>query len=59
MCIDPHINEQLPLKRGLDAFANSIGSDQPAQSAQADLGRNFLLLVNFRRTILARDVFRS
>ena len=34
-------------KRGLYAYAKSIDPDQPAQSAQADLGRNFLLLNPF------------
>ena len=32
---------------GLNAFAKSIDSCQPAQSAQADLGRNFSLSLNF------------
>ena len=32
-------NEPCLVKRGLDAFAKRIGPGQPAQSAQADLGR--------------------
>ena len=31
------------MKRGVSAFAKSIDSGQPAQSAQADLGRTFWL----------------
>ena len=31
----------------LNAFAKSFGPCQPAQSAQTDMGRNFLLYVNF------------
>ena len=31
----------------INASAKSIDPGQPAQSAQADLGRNFLILVNF------------
>ena len=31
----------------VDAFAKSIDSCQPAQSAQADMGRNFSLSVQF------------
>ena len=30
-------------------FQKSVDSGQPAQSAQADLSRNFLLYVNFLR----------
>ena len=30
-------------------YAKSIDPGQPAQSAQADPGRNFLLIVNFLR----------
>ena len=32
---------------GNNAFAKRIDSGQPAQSAQADLGRNILLLVRY------------
>ena len=32
---------------GIPAFANNINPCQPAQSAQADTGRNFLLFVSF------------
>ena len=35
------------MKRGLNASAKSIDPGQPAQSAQADLSRYFLLLVIF------------
>ena len=35
------------IKSGLNAFAKSIDSGQPAQSAPADMGLNFLVLVNF------------
>ena len=34
-------------KGGLIAFAKSFGSDQPAQSVQADLSRNFSIWGNF------------
>ena len=36
-------------KRGLNAFAKSIDLRHPAQSAQADMGRNFSLLLNLMR----------
>ena len=36
-------------EKGLDKFAKSIDSGQPAQSAQADLSRNLLLLVSFQQ----------
>ena len=32
---------------GLNAYANSFGLGQPAQSAQTDLGPNFSLSANF------------
>ena len=35
------------MKRGLIASAKSIDPGQATQSAQPDLGRNFLLLINF------------
>ena len=35
------------MKRGLIAFAKSIGLCQPAQSAQADINRYFSLSLNF------------
>ena len=35
------------MTRSLNAFAKSFGSDQPATTAQSDLGRYFLLLVFF------------
>ena len=34
------------MKRGLNAFANSIDSGQPWYFVQADLGENFLVLVS-------------
>ena len=34
-------------KKGLNAFAKSIDSRQPAQSAQADMDRNFSLPLMF------------
>ena len=34
------------MKRGLNTHAKRIDSGQPAQSAQADLGRNVLKLTN-------------
>ena len=34
-------------KGGLVHLLNSFGPGQPAQSAQAELGQNFLLSVNF------------
>ena len=41
MVVDLYINEAFSVKRGLSVYAKSIGQDQPAQSAQADLGRYF------------------
>ena len=35
------------VKREISAFAKSIDLCQPAQSAQADMGRNFSLSVDF------------
>ena len=35
------------MKRKLNAFAKSIDSCQPAQSAQADMSRNFPLILDF------------
>ena len=37
----------IPVKRGLHVFAKSIDSCQPAQSAQADMSRNFSLFSSF------------
>ena len=34
-------------KMGLNASVKSINPCKPAQSAQADIGRNFLLFVNY------------
>ena len=48
MHVDLHIYELFSVKKGLDASAKSIDSDQPAQSAQSDLGRNFSLSVIFQ-----------
>ena len=54
------ITEPCHLKRGRQVTATSIGSDQPAQSAQADLCRYFLLLaVNAKWTSLPHDPFAS
>ena len=39
--------ESRSVKRGFEASAKSIGLGQPAQSTQADLGRNFSLSDNF------------
>ena len=39
---DMHINQACSVKRVLTSSAKSIDSGQPAHSAQADLGRNFL-----------------
>ena len=41
------IYESCSAKSGLNAFAKSIDSCQPAQSAQADMSRNFSLSFNF------------
>ena len=38
-----YLNGPCLVKRGLNIFAKSIGSCQPAQSAQADMDRNFSL----------------
>ena len=46
------------VKRVLNAFAKSIDPCQPAQSAQADMGRYFSLNLNlsaYQRVILAHD----
>ena len=42
-------NESRFVKKGLNlhVFAKSVDPCQPAQSAQADMGRNFLLSLNF------------
>ena len=37
------LNEACSVKSGLHAYAKSIDPCQPAHSAQADMGRNFLL----------------
>ena len=60
MCVDRHINETFSEKRGIEAYAKSIDPGQPAQSAQADLGRYFLILINFphiKRTFLLKIHF--
>ena len=47
------------VKRGLEAVAKNIDSGQPAQSAQADVGRNLSLNGRFSlcpRTNLPRDL---
>ena len=47
------------MNRGLNAHAKNIDPRQPAQSAQADMGRNFVLSFKFpacQRTILHHDV---
>ena len=36
-----------PVRTGINEFAKSIDSDQPAHFAQADPGRYFFPLVNF------------
>ena len=57
-----HINERFPVKRELIASAKNIDPGQPAQNAQADLGRNFLLLVSFsacQRPILPQDSWKQ
>ena len=45
MRVDLHINVTLSLNMGLKSYAKSIDPGQPAQTAQADLVRKFLLLV--------------
>ena len=42
-------------KRRLNVFAKSIGPCQPAQSAQADMGRYFSLSLHRQRTVLHHD----
>ena len=42
MRVDLLMNEPLSKKKGSDTSAKNIDSDQPAQSAQADLIRYFL-----------------
>ena len=47
-----------PVKRGLKAFEKSFDPCQPAQSAQADMDRNFSLSLNFsacQKTVLHCD----
>ena len=41
------MSHECSVKKGLNAFANSIDPRQPAQSAQADVGRNFSISFNF------------
>ena len=43
----PHIDDKLTKYTLFNTAAKSIYPDQPAQSAQADLGRNYLLLTKF------------
>ena len=48
MSVDLHIYEPFSVERkGLNASAKSIDPGQPAQSAHAELNRNFLLVLNF------------
>ena len=49
MCVNTciHINEPFSVKRVLDAAAKSFGSGQTSRMAQVDVGRNFLVKVNF------------
>ena len=42
-----YLYEPCSVKRGLNASAKSIEQCQPAQSAQADMDRNFSLSLNF------------
>ena len=46
-CRHTHRNEPFSAEKGHNASAKSIDPGQPAQSAQADLDRNFSLLANF------------
>ena len=41
------MNETITVKRELNASEKSIDPCQPAQSAQADMGRKFSLFFNF------------
>ena len=45
--LNPNTTNQQPSKDGPNTSTKSIDSGQPAQSAQADLDRNFLPKVNF------------
>ena len=47
MRVDLHRNVSFCVRIELDTSAKIIDSGQPAQSAQADLGRKILLRVNF------------
>ena len=49
MHVDLHINEPFSVKTMFQTNAKSLGAGQPAHTAQADLGRNFLPFVNFLR----------
>ena len=51
MRVDLQIMSCFRAKKGFYAFAERIDPSQPAQSAPADLGRTFLLLVNFPQDI--------
>ena len=42
-----YIYRQCPVRKELNAFAKSTDSCQPAQSAQADMSRNFSISLNF------------
>ena len=47
MHVDLPINDPFSVKRVLNASTKSIHPDQPEWSAQTELGRKFLLLVDF------------
>ena len=50
MHVDLHIDESFSMNGGFNTSAKSIDRGQPAHSAQADLGRNFALLVYFHHS---------
>ena len=47
MHVNQQVNESLFVEQGLNASAKYIYSCQPAQSAQTDLSRNYLLVLSF------------
>ena len=59
MNVDMHIKQSFSVNRRLNASAKSFGPGQPAQSAQADLSRNFLHLVNFLTYLMTQSVAKN
>ena len=54
---DLHIHESLAVKRGLNASAKGIDSDQLTHSARTDLAETFCLFSLYKRTMRPGDSF--